>query len=327
MSDQMTFGWAREPDSPAPLAETLRGRMHRLAERGACIGTSSWKYPGWLGRLYQPHRYHVRGRFSKRRFEAECLREYARVFPTVCGDFAFYQFPSADFWAGLFDQLPDHYRFSLKIPEQVTVETWPNLPRYGRLAGTANGHFMDAALLGGELLDRLEPYRDKLGVLIFQFGTLRHAMSEPPAFARALDDLLAALPTRRFRFAVEVRNPAFLDAPYPHLEVLRRHGVAHCFNSWTRMPPIDRQIALPAAFTAAHLVARFLLRPGRAYQQAVDQFSPYQEIRDPYPAGRQALTDLIRMAMPDVRTLFAFVNNRFEGNALQTIDLATRDLA
>ena len=31
--------------------------------------------------------------FRRKRFEAECLREYAETFPTVCGDFAFYQFP------------------------------------------------------------------------------------------------------------------------------------------------------------------------------------------------------------------------------------------
>ena len=41
----------------------------RLAQEGVFIGTSSWKYPGWLGQLYTKDRYVWRGRFSEARFE------------------------------------------------------------------------------------------------------------------------------------------------------------------------------------------------------------------------------------------------------------------
>src|SRR5438105_3172902 len=92
-------------ESP-PQAARLRPKLRALAEHGVYFGTSSWKYEGWLGSVYSPQRYATRGKFSKRKFEAECLAEYARTFPTVCGDFAFYQFPTAESWRGLFEDTP-----------------------------------------------------------------------------------------------------------------------------------------------------------------------------------------------------------------------------
>jgi hypothetical protein len=73
-----------------PLAARLAPKLRALADRGIYFGTSSWKYEGWLGSIYTPARYETRGKHSKAKFERECLSEYARTFPTVCGDFAFY---------------------------------------------------------------------------------------------------------------------------------------------------------------------------------------------------------------------------------------------
>ena len=312
---------------PLPEIRPLAERLGRLAGRGIYLGTSSWKYPGWLGQVYNPVRYQAGGRFAEKKFERECLGEYASVFPTVGGDFSFYQFPSAEMWEQIFAQVPPGFRFSLKVPEEVTVERFPNLPRYGKLAGTENPHFMDVSLVQEKLLTPLEAYRDKLGVLIFEFGTI-HAkpLNQPGRFAKALDGLLAELPVERFKFAVEIRNAEFLEADGDYLACLKSHQVAHCLNSWTRMPPVAEQLAVPGVVTAGHVAARFLLRPGRAYQQAVDMFAPYERIQEPYPEGRQALRELIERCLAGQQTLFAFVNNRFEGNAVQTIEEATRDL-
>ena len=60
------------------------------------------------------------------------------------------------------------------------------------------------------------------------------------------------------------------------------------------MPSISEQMQVPNVLTADHAVARFLLRPGRSYQQAVEMFSPYERVQDPYPEGRQALRGLVR---------------------------------
>ena len=328
--DQLEFGWERG-DMPAtagprlPLAARLKDRLGGLAQRGIYLGTSSWKYPGWIGQVYDPARYKVRNAFAQRRFEQDCLAEYAGVFPTVCGDFAFYQFPSAAAWEQTFSQVPDGFLFSLKVCEVVTVQRFPDLPRYGARAGKENPDFMSASLVCDKLLAPLEPYRERVGVLIFEFGTIHEGPARQVGpFAAALDDMLSRLPTDRFRFAVEVRNPSFLAPAGEYLEYLRSHRVAHCFNSWTRMPPVHEQTLVPGAFSADFTVARFLLKPGRGYQHSVDAFSPYEHIREPYPEGRQAISGLIERCLGDSRTLFAYVNNRLEGNAPETIDSAVQ---
>ena len=68
----------------------LARRLAHLAEQHIYIGTSSWKYDGWLDQIYTRERYTTRGKFSQKRFEQECLNEYAEVFPIVCGDCSFY---------------------------------------------------------------------------------------------------------------------------------------------------------------------------------------------------------------------------------------------
>lgn len=326
MADQqLGFDWGGAedmgpPSGPLPGIRPLAARLRRLAEQGVYLGTSSWKYPGWLGQVYDPARYQVRGKFAKRRFEQECLAEYAMIFPTVGGDFSFYQFPPPEAWERILAQVPEGFRFSLKAPEEVTAERFPKLPRFGELGGAENPHFMDAGVLNDKLLAPLEAHRGKLGVLILEFGTIRRPpMSRPREFAAALDRLLAGLPLDRFKFAVEVRNEEFLAAGGEYLACLRAHGVAHCLNSWTRMPAIAEQMRVDGVYTADHIAARFLLRPGRMYQQAVDMFSPYERVQEPYPQGRAALRELIERCLAGRRTLFAFVNNRFEGNAVQTI--------
>ena len=187
----------------------LRDRLAGLAARGVYIGGSSWKYEGWLDQIYSPALYQVRGRFSKKRFEDTCLTEYATVFPAVCGDFAFYQFPSDAMWGKLFRQTPGAFRWGLKAPEQITTPEFPIHPRYGALAGLENPTFLDAELFGLSFLRPLEPYRAQVGVIILEFN----ALNSKAEFTGKLDKFLSALP-EGWRYAVEVRNAELLCARY-----------------------------------------------------------------------------------------------------------------
>jgi hypothetical protein len=63
--------------------EQIKARVAGLATNGVFIGTSSWKYAGWRGMLYDEARYAYRGKFAESRFEKNCLTEYAEVFKTV----------------------------------------------------------------------------------------------------------------------------------------------------------------------------------------------------------------------------------------------------
>jgi uncharacterized protein YecE (DUF72 family) len=305
-------------DEPSDFdRDALADRLRGLAAEGVYIGGSSWKYEGWIGQVYTRANYRSRGRFSRQLFAATCLREYAQTFPTVCGDFAFYQFPPAEFWAKLFGLAPAGFRFAFKAPEQITCKVFPSHLRYGPQAGKENESFLDAAMLREMFLRPLSPYHEKTALLIFEFGSFaRRAIEDLGTFLERLDPFLGALPPQ-FRYAVEVRNPEFLRPDY--FACLRAHGVAHVYNAWSRMPELRQQIAIPESATADFLVCRALLRHGRPYEEAVAMFSPYNEIRDPNPAARDSLRMLIRKARDQRQMAFLFVNNRLEGNAPLTI--------
>lgn len=295
----------------------LHDRLQRLAVRGVHIGGSSWKYEGWLDQIYTRARYQTRGRFSKKLFEETCLAEYATVFPAVCGDFSFYQFPSEIFWAKLFRQTPPAFRWGFKVPEQITVPVWPVHPRYGATAGLENPAFLDLALFEQAFLGALEPYRQRVGVLIFEFGTFSRKCFETEAdFVKVLDPFLARLPAG-WRYAVEIRNAEFLTPHY--FDCLRNHNVPHVYNAWTRMPEIQEQFAIPESRTSDLIVARALLKRGRPYEDAVRMFSPYDRVQEINEPVRRALRELVDVALVDGQPAFIFVNNRLEGNSPGTI--------
>jgi uncharacterized protein YecE (DUF72 family) len=297
--------------------EGLAARLRSLARENIYIGGSSWKYEGWMGQIYQRERYLSRGRFSRKLFEAECLKEYAETFPAVCGDFAFYQFPTEEFWRKLFQQAPPDFRFAFKVPEQITCKVFPAHARYGPQAGKENEAFLDGRMLHEMFLRPLLPYRERVAVLIFEFGTFgRRSFEELMEFLDRLDPFLAGLP-QEFRYAVEIRNPEFLEKDY--FACLHSRRVAHVYNAWSRMPELQHQLAIPDSATADFLVCRALLRRGRLYEEAVETFAPYTEVQDPNPEARQAMRVLIGRARENKEFLFLFVNNRLEGNAPMTI--------
>jgi uncharacterized protein YecE (DUF72 family) len=268
--------------------------------------------------VYTPERYYTRGRFSKTKFHEECIQEYAETFPVVGGDFSFYSIPQPAFWQKLFEHAPRHLKWSLKVPEDFTARRFPKHPRYGARGGLENPTFLDAELFEAGFLQPLSPYFDRIGVLIIEFATFSKASyAEPRSFFDDLDIFLRRLP-RCVRYAVEIRNDDYLDARY--FDVLRNHGVAHAFTSWTRMPSLRQQLLIDEAFTAPHTAARALLRPGRSYEQAVEMFAPYREVKEEYPSGREALRGLITNSFKRRLAAYIHVNNRFEGNAIQTID-------
>src|SRR5258707_1264827 len=100
-----------------------------LAERGVYIGTSSWKYAGWRGLLYDESRYVYRGKVAESRFEKQCLSEYAEVFKTVCVDAAYYRFPDRRYLEGMVSQVPSDFLFGFKVTDEITIKKFINHPR------------------------------------------------------------------------------------------------------------------------------------------------------------------------------------------------------
>ena len=136
--------------------------------------------------------------FRSRLFEAECLREYAETFPTVCGDFAFYQFPTEEFWRALFAQAPAEFPLRLQSAgtdhlQGVSARTRAT----GRRRARRTRRSWTPACCRKCSCVRCWPYREKTAVLIFEFGTFgRRSFAEAGEFLDRLDPFLAALPPR-----------------------------------------------------------------------------------------------------------------------------------
>jgi uncharacterized protein YecE (DUF72 family) len=164
----------------------------------------------------------------------------------------------------------------------------------------------------------MEPVQSNVGCLIFEFSRFNKSDSEHGRdFVADLDRFLEQLP-KGWRYGVEIRNEKFLHPDY--FAMLRKHGVAHIYNSWTAMPSVPEQMAMPESETSEEFTAaRLLLKPGRDYETAVKSFSPYKETKEVYPEARQAAAELIKR-MKEKKKAFIYVNNRLEGNALRTIN-------
>jgi len=256
---------------------------------------------------------------AKTRFERDCLAEYAEVFKTVCVDAAYYTFPRHEYLQGLADQVPDDFRFGFKVTDAITVKKFPKLDRFGAKAGQVNADFLNADLFSTAFLSPCEHIRSKVGLLMFEFSRFWPSDYEHGRdFVADLDAFLGKLP-KGWPYAVEMRNAHWLRDEY--FGCLAKHGVTHVFNSWEAMPAVNEQMALPGSRTNPGLVAaRFLLKPGRRYEEAVKSFAPYDRTQEVNTEARQAGAALVRegSATPNRRT-FIYVNNRLEGNALATI--------
>jgi uncharacterized protein YecE (DUF72 family) len=315
--------YAAQRSSKLPMPfdrEQLKCTSAALALKGVYIGTSSWKYPGWRGLLYDESRYITRGKVAESRFERECLEEYSEVFKTVCVDAAYYKFPDQRYLEGMVSQVPSDFLFAFKVTDEITVKKFTNLPRFGLRAGKPNENFLNAGLFAKAFLSPCEEFKKNVGLLIFEFSKFYPSdYGHGRDFVADLERFLGELP-KGWPYGVEMRNKHFLHVDY--FAALKKHGVAHVFNSWGDMPSVKEQMALSDSRTQPNLcAARFLLKPGRKYEEAVRLFEPYGQVKEPNTEAREAGATLVREGAESgsKRKTFIYVNNRLEGNALETI--------
>ncbi|RMG41445.1 MAG: DUF72 domain-containing protein [Candidatus Dadabacteria bacterium] len=282
------------------------------------FGTSTWTYRGWQGIIY------YRDYKSEKDFKVNSLREYAEcpLFRTVGIDSTFYKPPKESLLADYASMLPGGFKWCSKVWERITIPKYPNHQRYGEFAGTRNPDFLSADLFIKKVIAAYSSSKIRRfnGPFIFQFPSIAKSIMSAEAFFEQLESFLSKLPPE-FKYAIEVRNPEFLRPDY--FRVLNAHGATHCFNHWTRMPALREQMRAAAdagGLSAQFFVARLLTPLGVSYQQAVERFKPYSEIKAPNPAMRLDAASIVRRAITRNCEAFILVNNRSEGNAPMTIN-------
>jgi uncharacterized protein YecE (DUF72 family) len=288
--------------------ESIRSRLHARLR----LGTSSWTFPGWAGLVYH-QRYQ-----DQRAFLRDSLGEYAQhpLMRTVGVDRGYYTPVLEEELAAYSSQLPRDFRAAMKVWNRVTMPGYPRHPRYGEDAGKENPSFLDAELFSQAVHEPARAgFSQHMGPWIVEIAPSPSPL-DPTWFCEKLDAFLDAAP-KDFPFAVELRNRKLLTAEYAR--TLRKHGAAHVFNYWSRMPQIPDQMRVDGLLEGSLLVVRLLLPPGQRYADLKDSYAPFDRLVAPQPKMREDVARLVRAALERDMECYVIVNNKAEGSSPLTV--------
>jgi uncharacterized protein YecE (DUF72 family) len=259
------------------------------SEPGLFLGTSAFTAAGWPGSFYpagmKPTDY---------------LTYYATQFQTVEIDSTYYRTPSASTVTGWYEKTPPDFIFAAKVPQIVTHE---------KILVNCEAEFE-------EFVDRMDILDDKLGPLLLQFPKFTKYQILPDEFSRRLRFLLNRvkdLPT--VRFAVEIRNKAWLDKRFTDL--LREYNVALALTDTSFMPRPWEMKEKIDLLTADFAYVRWL-----GDRHGIEKIT---QVWDKTVVDRKDdlkhWADILKQMVlnKNVRKLFAFANNHYAGHGPATV--------
>jgi len=248
------------------------------------IGTCGWGFGDWRGTLYPPDLP-----------ESEFLGFYARYFPAVEVDSTFYSAPSENVLRRWIEMTPAAFRFACKLPRAIT-----HLCRLRDCTAELNSFFA-----------AIEPLGSKLQVVLVQL---------PPSFTpkegkQPLRKFLAQLP-RDFRFAIEFRNSGWHRPQI--ISLLEKCRV--CWV-WADTSPLNERNLAPFEFlprTTDFLYLRLLGDYATKYDGDGKFIHRYDKLLWKREAAMESWSLKIERHLPEVRNVWTFVSNHFEGFAPET---------
>jgi uncharacterized protein YecE (DUF72 family) len=248
------------------------------------IGTCAWSFGDWSGPLYP------RDWPSNRSLEF-----YARYFPAVEIDSTFYSVPSAEIARRWLDMTPADFRFTCKLPRELTHER--------RL------YDCRAELLA--FLRALEPLASKIPVVLIQL---------PPSFGpkeerTAFREFIAQLPGD-FRFAIELRHPGWHRPQF--IRLLEKHRL--CWV-WSDTSPLNERNLAPfelQPLTSDFIYLRLLGHALTKYDGDGKTIHRYDKLLWKREAALDSWALRIQRHLGETRSVWAFVNNHYEGFAPET---------
>lgn len=301
-------------------------RLRQLATQNIFLGTSSWIFEEWRGTVYVERYQGIKKDYSATRFKAQALKEYAAIFPTACFDGAYWKFPDRVQLQKYVDDTPPGFRMALKCPAEITVYRFPNTQWSGKRKGQLNPDFLNAERFVADFYSPVvETLGDKLGPIIFEFSPFHFDKSygvrnfTPLDFVKRLHRFLSEIP-KDIPYAVEVRDAVFVSPEFTrYLDCLRYHGIAHCLNEQTWMPPIAHQVPIVDLVPTPHIVARTVTPSGVTHEEAAKDFVTFDSIRIVREDLRSALAKLIQKAIDEGRSLYFYADNKVEGFSPGTV--------
>jgi len=248
------------------------------------IGACAWSFDDWRGSFYPPDLP-----------ESQWLEFYANYFPAVEVDSTFYAAPAETTLRRWIEITPAAFRFACKLSREITHTR----------------RLRDCVAEFSSFLRAIEPLAPKLQLILIQL---------PPSFApkdarTTLRKFLDQLP-QDFRFAIEFRHPGWHRPQF--IRLLERYRI--CWV-WADTTPLNERNLAPFEFlpcTTDFLYLRLLGDYATKYNVDGDHVHRYERLLWKREAALESWSLKIERHLPEVRNVFAFTSNHFEGFAPET---------
>ena len=266
--------------------------MNLFDQQKIRLGSCAWSFEDWRDVFY-PHDLPA----------SHWLEFYAKHFQAVEVDSTFHAAPAEGTVRRWAETTPPGFRFTCKLPRQIT-----HVSRLGDCAGELKA-FVRA----------IEPLGPKLQVILIQL---------PPSFGpadgkRALRKFLAQLP-RDFRFAIEFRHPGWHRPQF--IRLIEKYRI--CWV-WADTTALNERNLAPFEFlpcTTDFLYLRLLGDYATKYDLDGGHIHRYGKLLWKREAALESWSLKIQRHLPDVRSVWAFASNHFEGFAPETCQRLARRL-
>jgi uncharacterized protein YecE (DUF72 family) len=282
------------------------------------IGTASWKYPSWHGLVYSAPK------------GIDYLAEYAERYDTVEVDQWFWslfggdkvRLPDPEDVASYRRAVPDGFRFSIKIPNAITLTHFYRKAKSDPLV--PNPWFLSAELVD-RFLAAIDPLSDVLGPLMFQFEYLnRKKMASQAEFERRFGAFVERLPEGPV-YALECRNANYLNDSL--FDLIERRGLAPVLLEGYYMPSVvDLFRAWRPRLERSRTVVIRLHGPDRASIEK-ETGKRWDRIVAPKDDALSGIATTVAELLHAGVDVYVNVNNHYEGSAPLTIERFQERLA
>jgi len=248
------------------------------------IGSCAWSFDDWRGVFY-----------PQDLPESHWLEFYAGQFPAVEVDSTFHAAPTEATVRRWAEMTPSSFRFSCKLPRQIT-----HICRLRDCTAELISFLRAVELLG-----------PKLHVILIQLPP-----SLTPADGKqALRKFLVQLP-RDFRFAIEFRHTGWHRPQF--IRLVEKYRI--CWV-WADTTPLNERNLAPFEFlpcTTDFLYLRLLGDYATKYDVDGGHVHRYEKLLWKREAALESWSLKIQRHLADVRSVWAFAGNHFEGFAPET---------
>jgi uncharacterized protein YecE (DUF72 family) len=272
------------------------------------IGTCSWKYDSWKGLVYSDNP------------ENNFLEEYSKVYDTVEVDQWFWSLhginkitlPKSEVVLNYKNSVNKNFHFTIKLPNSITLT---HLYRQEKDAPLIpNSHFLSSELLG-EFIRIIKPLKHNLGPLMFQFEYLnKQKMKSQYEFQGLFREFTKTLPPE-YLFAVEIRNPNFINDKY--FQFLRDLNLGHVFLQGYYMPDIFEVYSRYKDFIKNYVIIRLHGDDRKGIEQRTGGM--WNQIVEPRENEIENVVKMILELLERKVDVYLNVNNHYEGSAPLTI--------